>query len=506
MPRRQIPVLSLTILLVGTTVSTAVPAQITAARQQEIDALDASVTEAARLFQQKKFRQCSEAVREVQTKYEQLAAGGDAELIAALQKVYGRLAKAHALLELEGFALPPLKKPDTMADESGKPDEPSAGTGEATVSFAADIAPLLAEHCLNCHGRARRPSGRLDLVTFAGLLRGGDNGPPVTPGKAQESLLIGKLRGTADGERMPLRQPPLSDEAIAKIETWITDGAKFDGPDESQDIEQLAKLSWAERATAEEITAERAELALKNWGLGMPGVSPDRTETQNFLLLGNVGEEALQQYGELAESLLPTVRELCGVPDDRTLVKGRITLYVLAQRYDYTEFGAMVEKRQLPRDWQGHWTYNVVDAYGVSVAPQGGATSRDALLTEQLVGLHVAGLGEIPRWFAEGSGRAAAGRAKPDDPRVQAWDGQVSEVIAAMTRPDDFMTGKASAERTAVAGYSFVKLLLTDTGRYRALLDGLRGGKEFEAAFTDAYGRGLSQIAELWANRAARGK
>ena len=38
--------------------------------------------------------------------------------------------------------------------------------------------------------------------------------------------MIKKLKGQA-GERMPLRQPPLSNEVIAKIEKWIADGAKF---------------------------------------------------------------------------------------------------------------------------------------------------------------------------------------------------------------------------------------------------------------------------------------
>ncbi len=42
---------------------------------------------------------------------------------------------------------------------------------------------------------------------------------------------------------MPLNQPPLADDAVAKIEQWITEGAKFDGPNENQDLAQLAKPS-----------------------------------------------------------------------------------------------------------------------------------------------------------------------------------------------------------------------------------------------------------------------
>ena len=50
----------------------------------------------------------------------------------------------------------------------------------------------------------------------------------VVPGDPDGSFLIAKLRGhlaEGDGEPMPMRNPPLSEEAIAAIEQWIADGA-----------------------------------------------------------------------------------------------------------------------------------------------------------------------------------------------------------------------------------------------------------------------------------------
>ena len=76
---------------------------------------------AARLYVQKKYREAGDTVRQVQEKMSEMAAGGDAEVIAALDAVYQRLAKAHALLELEGISLPPLKKPSAAG-----PAKPSA--------------------------------------------------------------------------------------------------------------------------------------------------------------------------------------------------------------------------------------------------------------------------------------------------------------------------------------------------------------------------------------------
>lgn len=62
----------------------------------------------------------------------------------------------------------------------------------------------------------------------------------VIAGKPEASFLINKLRGTGldnapgstcatTNDRMPQRQPPLSDDKIAQIENWIRAGASCDG-------------------------------------------------------------------------------------------------------------------------------------------------------------------------------------------------------------------------------------------------------------------------------------
>ncbi len=251
------------------------------------------------------------------------------------------------------------------------------------------------------------------------------------------------------------------------------------------------------------MTATREEAALKNWGLGMPGIQAARAQTKHFLLLGNVSEPTLQQNGELAESLLPKIAEVFAAAADEPWTKGRVTLFLLEKRYDYTEFGTMVEKRAPPAEWSGHWTYSVADAYGVSIVPRGGEYSMDALLIQQIAGLYVAGLGAVPRWFAEGAARVAAAKLKPDDARVKAWDQQLPAAVASLKRPDDFQTGNASPESGDVASYSFVKLLTTDARRWKSLLQGVRAGKDFAATFAEAYGSSPSQVTEIWSKRVA---
>ncbi len=83
-------------------------------------------------------------------------------------------------------------------------------TGNETVSFSADIAPMLVENCSGCHVEARNVRGGLNMTTFRMLLQGGDNGRLYEPGKGSESLLVRKLRGTGGGQRVPAGGPPVT--------------------------------------------------------------------------------------------------------------------------------------------------------------------------------------------------------------------------------------------------------------------------------------------------------
>src|SRR5690606_24380409 len=109
------------------------------------------------------------------------------------------------------------------------------------------------------------------------------------------SLLIKKLKGTADGNRMPQNLPPLPDDVIAKIEKWIDEGAKFDGGDPALNVRQVAALAKANASTHEELMAERVKLADARWRLGMPNIESHQIETKNFLVVSNLGENTLAE-------------------------------------------------------------------------------------------------------------------------------------------------------------------------------------------------------------------
>jgi mono/diheme cytochrome c family protein len=94
--------------------------------------------------------------------------------------------------------------------------------------FKSDVRAVLKQHCVKCHG-GDKTRGGLDLTTRASLLKGGDEGVIVIPGKATESLLI-RLVSHLEKPHMPAKNPKLPDAAIQKIAQWIDLGAPYDQP------------------------------------------------------------------------------------------------------------------------------------------------------------------------------------------------------------------------------------------------------------------------------------
>lgn len=101
--------------------------------------------------------------------------------------------------------------------------------------FEKKIRPVLVAQCYQCHSaeaaRRGKLKGMLAVDTRAGLLRGGDSGPAIVPGKPGESLLLMALRHDASVSAMPPKEK-LSAAVIADFEAWIAAGAADprDGP------------------------------------------------------------------------------------------------------------------------------------------------------------------------------------------------------------------------------------------------------------------------------------
>ncbi|MFQ3169488.1 MAG: cytochrome c553, partial [Limisphaerales bacterium] len=103
----------------------------------------------------------------------------------------------------------------------------------ATVTFEADVRPILKAHCFRCHGEDGSAKGGLDVRLHKLLLKGGKHGTAIVPGQAEKSLLYKKIR---DG-KMPKEQAKLPADQIDTFRLWIEQGAKTarpepDSPDE----------------------------------------------------------------------------------------------------------------------------------------------------------------------------------------------------------------------------------------------------------------------------------
>src|SRR5436190_9015776 len=116
-----------------------------------------------------------------------------------------------------------------LAEGAGTPDQAAQlpASVKRPVSFSKEIKPIIEASCIKCHGRGRVKAGfRLD--TRETLLKGGDSGPAVIPGKSADSLLIALVQGVDPDNVMPKKGSRLTAEQIGLLRGWIDQGAPWE--------------------------------------------------------------------------------------------------------------------------------------------------------------------------------------------------------------------------------------------------------------------------------------
>src|SRR2546423_1683958 len=84
------------------------------------------------------------------------------------------------------------------------------------VNFSKEINPIFEASCIKCHGRGRVKAGfRLDPRET--LLKGGDTGPAIVPGRSADSLLIALVQGLDPDSVMPKKGSRLTAEQIGLL-------------------------------------------------------------------------------------------------------------------------------------------------------------------------------------------------------------------------------------------------------------------------------------------------
>ncbi len=106
------------------------------------------------------------------------------------------------------------------------------------VDFHEEIVPMLKANCTACHNKTTTKGG-LNMETPALMLKGGESGPAIVPGKGSESLLFQSAMHDGDSDMPPkgnkVGAVNLSPEELALLKLWIDQGAKA-GEKKKQEI------------------------------------------------------------------------------------------------------------------------------------------------------------------------------------------------------------------------------------------------------------------------------
>lgn len=120
--------------------------------------------------------------------------------------------------------------PERSSADPGAPPPQSAAlkpaSGGAELAWDVIVGPVLAARCVRCHGPAKSKSG-LRLDSYDGVLRGGADGPAITPDRPGRSPLLRRIRlPLTDDDHMPPSdeiQPSRAELDI--LLWWIQKGA-----------------------------------------------------------------------------------------------------------------------------------------------------------------------------------------------------------------------------------------------------------------------------------------
>lgn len=360
-------------------------------------------------------------------------------------------------------------------------------TGKETVSFALDVAPILLDNCAQCHMNGNRQSN-FSMASLATLLRGGDAGAALKPGDSATSEIVLRLKG-ADRDVMP-PNGRLKDEEIQKISKWIDEGARFEPIDVSYPVNVVAWKGVTNSMDHEQLTELRAGASRKIWKLAYADLAASETKTDNFLVLGTGSEARLAEIGGQAESLASRTASVLKSVEGEPFAKGNPTLFIVDKRYDFSEFGKMVEKRQFPRSISSSWNADGAEAYVVLLAPfSSEESSYEVTLARDLAAVHVSGWNPtIPRWFADGMAYWTVAKLFKRNKALSNLDQSAVAAVSQMKKPDDFISGKISADQAALVGYQFVSSLQSNSRSFKRLLNALRKQEGFDQAFEQSYG------------------
>ncbi|MGZ5134733.1 MAG: c-type cytochrome domain-containing protein [Flavitalea sp.] len=99
---------------------------------------------------------------------------------------------------------------------------------QEAVLYTDIVQPIFQARCYNCHS-SKKQKGKLRVDEKEFILKGGESGKVIVPGKPEESEMIERLLLPPDNEdhMPPKRRPQLTKEEIKLLHWWVSNGADF---------------------------------------------------------------------------------------------------------------------------------------------------------------------------------------------------------------------------------------------------------------------------------------
>lgn len=194
--------------------------------------------------------------------------------------------------------------------------------------FETKIRPVLIDSCVKCHGGDKTASG-LRLDGREHLISGGDRGPAIIPGDANNSLLFQSMRRTHSDLSMPPNKE-LPESVTADFGRWIDAGAAW--PESIAHVDAGRGRHWAFQAIRDVqvpkasdgssahpidrfVRARQQELGLqpvaradrrtliRRASIDLTGLPPDWERTEQF-----IADSRSEALAELVDELLASPR------------------------------------------------------------------------------------------------------------------------------------------------------------------------------------------------------
>ncbi|MFO0958300.1 MAG: c-type cytochrome domain-containing protein [Isosphaeraceae bacterium] len=414
-----------------------------------------------------------------------------------------------AAAEADGFKPCTVCKPGAEAMPAPGPAGKNTagkkgGAGGKAVSdapgivFSRDVAPVFVANCLGCHEGAQAKK-QFDMGTFARLMQGGASGKAIEPADPGASELVLRIKGESQGRKMPPgNNNDLADATIARIETWVREGAKLDGgfdptapiksyaptPDDLRRAE-LARMNPEQRdQLAETKGRERLKKASSS-------ATFDKHSSPHFVLLANIPRDRADALLKRLEPQVASVKAVLG-PDSTKAVEGpiKIGIYVFNEVNPYVEFIRAVENREVEPGTVAHARLDVEAPYVVAVDPLAGREdpnlskksapakaakgkkgqseegfgperTLDGLVAEKLAENATRVSGKAPSWLVAGVGSYVGSQM---DPRSRQFTNLRSLALRQgqqgwVDKVKDAFRGEADAETQRALGFAFVEWL-----------------------------------------------